>query len=68
MTYTLSIETDAGTYQDSFHLGTDLRIAKAFAKEAYSKRIPKIGTRIISVAVKLDGKLVEIFDGEWCNV
>ena len=34
MTYTMHIETREGVTQHPFHLGTDLRIARAFALEA----------------------------------
>lgn len=65
MTYVLSIETDIGTYMHPYHLGTDLRVAKSVAEEIFHKRIPTIGLRIVSVALKRDQKLLHIYDGEW---
>lgn len=63
-TYVLSIETDAGTYQHGFHLGTEPATAQQIAEEAFESWTPKIGTTIRSVAVKKDGKLWT-YDGEW---
>lgn len=65
-TFSLSIETDAGTYQHGYHLGTDERMARSFAAEICLKRRPKIGTRIRTVALIFDGRMVDVFDGgDW---
>lgn len=64
MTYALNIKTDVGTYMHGYHLGTDLEIARQIAEQVYFKRIPKVGTRITSVAIVGDGE-VAMFDGKW---
>lgn len=66
-TFTLSIETDAGTYQHGCHLGTIERVARECAEEIFAKRIPKIGTRIVTVALIREGKMFDCFDGRWAN-
>lgn len=65
-TFVLSIETDAGTYDHGFHLGTDVRVAQSIAEEAYSRWTPKVGSYIKTVALKRNGQ-VFVFDGEWSN-
>lgn len=62
--YTLSIETDAGTYQHGFHLGTDPAVAQQIAEEALQSWTPKQGTVIKTVAIKRGNKLW-VYDGEW---
>lgn len=64
MTYVLSIETDAGTYVHGYNLGTDLPIARQLAEEIYQKRVPRIGTRIVTVAIVSDD-VFEVYDGSW---
>ena len=57
MTYTMHIETLDGVKPHGFHLGTDLRIARAFALEALKR------DGVLSVAIRGDkNKLVEILD------
>ena len=57
MTYTMHIETREGVTQHPFHLGTDLRIARAFALEALRR------DGVLSVAIRGNkNKLVEILD------
>lgn len=65
MTYTLSIETDAGTYQHGYHLGTIENVARDMAGYIYGRFTPRIGTRIVTVALMLDGRMVDCFDGHW---
>lgn len=62
--FTLSIETDEGTYVHGFHLGTIVRVAKQVAEDIWAKRIPKQGTCIKTVALMREGKSY-VFDGEW---
>jgi len=62
--YTLSIETDAGSYQHGFHLGTEWSLAKQIAQEAFEKWVPKIGTHIKTVALKREGKMW-VYSGRW---
>lgn len=67
--FTLSIETDAGTYQHGFHLGTDERTASEMAVEICLYRKPAMGTRIVTVGLKKDGKLIDTFDGkDWSSM
>jgi hypothetical protein len=67
-TFTLSIETDAGTYQHGEHLGTVESIARDVAEEICVKRIPRQGTRIVTVALKQGGRIVDVFDGrDWMS-
>ena len=62
--FTLSVETDAGTYTHGFHLGTIEADAVWYAEDfiKHRKRL-KIGTRIITVALIRDGKMFDCFDG-----
>jgi hypothetical protein len=66
-TFTLSIETDAGTYQHGFHLGTDERLARKLTVERFAAQHPRQGTKIKTIALKADGKLVDFYDGEWLS-
>lgn len=63
--YVLSIETDAGTYQHGFHLGTESATAEQLAEEAFHCWTPKQGTKILSVALMQNGKLVACYNGTW---
>lgn len=63
--YVLSVETDAGTYQHGFHLGTDMTVAKQFAEQFLRTAEPKIGTYVKTVALKQGGKVQHVYDGEW---
>jgi hypothetical protein len=65
--FVLSIETDVGTYQHGFHLGTDERWARSFAEDSYLKLQPKIGTVIKTVALMRNKKILDVFDGTWFN-
>lgn len=73
--FVLSVETDAGTYQDGFHYGWDEKIARSMAVEfhhcrkvQHAKLAPKGATRILTVALMKDGKIVDTFDGyEWAS-
>jgi hypothetical protein len=73
--FTLSVETNAGTFQHGFHLGTDERLARELvegyfrnvdaAALAYIGRAPKGATHVVTVALKRDGYLFDVFDGAW---
>ena len=63
--FTLSIETDAGTYVHGFHLGAIEPTARALAADAYCNLIPKIGQYIRTVALIRDHKIEDVFDGQW---
>ncbi|MBS3648831.1 hypothetical protein KEU06_09455 [Pseudaminobacter sp. 19-2017] len=66
--FTLSIETDAGTYRHGFHLGTIERLARELAEEICLKRRPQRGTRIVTVALCRFESIVDVFDGkDWSN-
>ncbi len=70
MTYSLMIETDAGTYQHGYHLGTIEATARRLAEEIRLQRRPKIGNRIVRVALMTNrgNDLVDVFDGiMWAN-
>lgn len=57
-TLTLSIEPQEGAaFQHGFHLGTDLKIARALAQEEFHRQNAK------TVALKLAGGIVDTFDG-----
>ena len=66
-TYTLSIETDAGTYQHGYHLGTIENIARSMAEHIFDSHTPRQGTVIRTVAVMLKGKMVDCYDGKWSS-
>lgn len=64
--FLLSIETDAGTYIHSAHLGNDEKVARQIAEEILAKRVPKIGKSIKTVALIVNTKVHDVFDGsEW---
>lgn len=65
--YTASIETELGTYQHGFHLGSFESMARTIV-EHMAKEKPRLGrgTRIVTIGLKLDGKLVDTYDGtDW---
>jgi hypothetical protein len=70
-TFILSIETDAGTYQHGYHLGTDERTARQIAEEAYrwAPRQDKApgATYVRTVALMRDGKLFDCYGGSWSS-
>lgn len=67
LTYSASVETDAGTYQHGYHLGTIETIARACVWDI-SKMRPKNGTHIKTVALIFDGRIIDVFDGkEWMS-
>jgi hypothetical protein len=72
--FVLSIEPVEGTaFEYGFGLGTDPRVAREIAAEKFRARnaspYPRdldghvMATR--TVALKWDGKIVDVFDGEW---
>lgn len=67
MTYILSIETDAGTYQHGYHLGTVESVARDLAQYIFHKYTPQRGTVIRTVALKQNGKMVDCYDGRWSS-
>lgn len=63
MTYVLSIEEIEGqSYQYGFHLGTDLAVAKQIVEEKFKWRVDN-GQPIVTMALKRDNKLVDVFYG-----
>jgi hypothetical protein len=69
MTYILSIEPKGErAFQEKFHLGTDLKIAKDEAEKRFHGR-NAFGMATTSVAlINADTrKLVDVFDGEWSS-
>jgi hypothetical protein len=66
-TFVLSIETDAGTYMHGYHLGTIESVARSCAEEAFKKMRPKIGTYIVSVALKHADGFFDVYDGQWSS-
>jgi hypothetical protein len=67
MPFTLSIETDAGTYQHGYHLGTQEPLARAIAENIFAKYRPRQGSRIVTVALKWEHKMFDVYDGEWSS-
>ena len=66
--FVLSIETDAGTYRHGFHLGTDEPLARNFAEKAFHHHRPRIGTRIVTVALMHMDRIFDVYDGDkWFN-
>lgn len=69
--FILSIETNKGTFQWSFHLGTDPRIAREMAEERFHnppEHLKGMGaTCVVTVALMLDGRIFDIYDGEWSS-
>jgi hypothetical protein len=55
-TYILDIETRQGVTQYGYHLGTDPRVAEQIALEQLKR------DGVLSVALRLDKKLVAIYD------
>ena len=66
-TYILSIETDAGTYTHGYHLGTIEDHARHMAEYVFKNFTPRQGTVIRTVALKLNGKMVDCYDGRWAS-
>lgn len=70
-TYQLSIEpVNGATFRHSFHLGTDLRVARNVAVDIFYNRKwwPRVGdVKVRTVALVLDNKIVDVFDGEWTS-
>jgi hypothetical protein len=67
MPYVLSIEPVAGkAFQHGFHLGTDLALAKTLAAEMFVGR-NNYGMPTRTVALKRDGRIVDVFDGRWSS-
>ena len=66
-TFTMSVETDAGTYVHGFHFGTEEKIARQLVEGYFPTFRPKIGTRVITLALMRNGKLFDCYDGQWAN-
>jgi hypothetical protein len=65
-TFILSIETNVRTYQHPYHLGTIESVARKCASDIFDHLKPQInGEYIVSVALIRDGKLFDVYDGEW---
>ena len=63
--FTLSIEpVGEKAFQDGFHLGTDLALAKRLAAERWHGR-NNFGMPTATVAIFLKGKMVDCYDGQW---
>lgn len=68
MPYVASIETDAGTYQHGFHLGSDEVVARITCVDFAAHLTPKVGTYIVTVGLMLDGRLVDTWEGDgWAS-
>lgn len=63
--FTLSIETDSGTYQHGFHLGSDEAVARQIVQDSFRSMRPKIGRYVITMALMHKGKVVDVYDGTW---
>lgn len=65
--FTASVETDAGTYRHGYHLGTQEDLARNIIEEI-ARGAPRMGTRIVTVALMKDGKIEDVYDGrDWVN-
>lgn len=65
--FTLSVEPVEGeTYQHPFHLGTDWRLAREIAEERFRATRHHRG-QAKTVALKREGKIYDVFDGEWAS-
>jgi hypothetical protein len=71
--FVLSIETDAGTFQYGFNLGRQTDIARGVAEGIYKNMDvgayrPHMGaTRIVTVALMQQGRVFDVYDGEWSS-
>ncbi len=66
-TYTLIIDTDAGSYAHPYHLGTDERRARECAEHVFWAYRPSIGTAIHTVTLSREGVTVDAYDSEWMD-
>ena len=62
--YVLSIETDQGTYLHGYHLGTQEKLAREIAVSAWHNLIPNQGRYIRTVALKQNGRIVDVYMGQ----
>lgn len=66
--YTMSIETNEyESHQYGFHLGTDERIARELVEERFIGRINS-KLPVVTIALMLDGHIVDVYDGRWANL
>lgn len=65
----LSICTDAvepfHIYKHGYHLGTDLDVARNVSAEFFRTLFPKVGSKIVSMALFVDDEMVDYYDGLW---
>ena len=62
--YTLSIETAPGqSKQHGFHLGTDEVLARQIAEGIFKCRVEN-GYPVVTVALKREGKLIDVYYGD----
>ena len=65
--FTLSVEPVEGeTYQHPFHLGTQWELARTIAEERFRATNHHRGLAK-TVALKREGKIFDVFDGEWAS-
>ena len=60
--YTMHVETAEGVVDHPYHLGTDLRVAESLALEALNGGNGYAGKSVVTVALRLKGKLFRIYD------
>jgi hypothetical protein len=66
--FTLSIEpTEGETFQYGFHLGTVESTARSCAADIFKNYTKGGKIRIRTVALKRDGKIFDVYDGEWTS-
>jgi hypothetical protein len=65
-TFTASIETVEGkSFQHPWHLGTQEPMARRCVEDIYRGRVMSHNP-VLTIALKFDGKIVDVFDGkEW---
>lgn len=61
--FALVVQTDDGSYQHGYHLGTDEWVARDLAEEICVLRRPRIGTHTVRVELLEGGRLVDEYDG-----
>lgn len=63
-TITMTLETDAGTYQHPWHLGTEEGIARFIAEEYMTNRTPKRGRVIATIALHRNGSIIDVLSSD----
>ena len=67
-TFTASVETVEGqSFQYPWHLGTQEPMARSCVEEVFARRL-RAKVPVLTIALKFDGKIVDVFDGkDWSS-